>query len=36
VLRFVPDWQSVRLKNIGALGDNGNYSTINLRTQVSF
>jgi len=36
ILRFVLDWQSVKLKNIGALNDNGNYSTINFRTQISF
>lgn len=36
VLRFVLDWQDVKLKNIGALNDNGRYDTISFRTQVSF
>lgn len=35
-IRFVLDWQDVELRNIGALGDNGHYQTISLRTQVSF
>ncbi|MGB8365635.1 MAG: OprO/OprP family phosphate-selective porin [Rhizomicrobium sp.] len=36
VLRFMLDWQSVSLRNIGALSDNGNYNTVEIRTQVSF
>lgn len=35
-LRFVLDYQSVNLRNIGALNDNGHYSTINVRTQIAF
>lgn len=36
VLRFVLDYQDITLRNIGALGDNGTYSTISIRTQVDF
>jgi phosphate-selective porin OprO and OprP len=35
-LRFVLDYQSVTLRNIGALNDNGHYSTVSVRTQISF
>ncbi len=35
-LKFMLDYQDVRLKDIGAFGNNGSYNTINLRTQVSF
>ncbi len=35
-LRFMLDWQSVSLRDIGALNNNGNYNTVEIRTQVSF
>ena len=34
-LRFMLDWQSVSLRDIGALNNNGNYNTVEIRTQVS-
>ena len=36
VLRFLLDYQAVTLRNIGARNDNGHYSTVNFRAQVSF
>jgi phosphate-selective porin OprO and OprP len=36
LLRFVLDYQSVTLRNIGALNDNGHYSTVSVRTQIAF
>jgi phosphate-selective porin OprO and OprP len=36
ILRLVLNYQSVTLRNIGALNDNGHYSTVNIRTQISF
>jgi phosphate-selective porin OprO/OprP len=36
ILRFMLDFQHVQLANIGSLGNNGQYDTINIRTQVSF
>jgi phosphate-selective porin OprO/OprP len=36
VLKFMFDFQHVDVKNIGALNVDGQYSTINIRTQVSF
>jgi len=36
VLRFVLDYQGVTLRNIGALNDNGHFSTVNVRTQIAF
>jgi hypothetical protein len=30
------DYQHVEVKNIGALGTNGDYNTFEIRTQVSF
>jgi phosphate-selective porin OprO/OprP len=36
VLRLVLNYQDVTLRNIGALNNNGHYSTVNVRTQISF
>ena len=36
ILRFVLDYQSVFLRNIGALNNNGHYSTVSIRTQIGF
>ena len=36
ILRFLLDYQSVTLRNIGALNNNGHYSTINVRGQIAF
>ncbi|MGD0143074.1 MAG: porin [Rhizomicrobium sp.] len=36
VLKFMFDFQHVQLKNIGALNNNGQYDTVEIRTQVSF
>ena len=36
ILRFLFDYQNVTLRNIGALNDNGHYSTVNVRGQISF
>jgi phosphate-selective porin OprO/OprP len=36
VLKFMFDYQHVEVKNIGALGTNGDYNTFEIRTQVSF
>jgi phosphate-selective porin OprO and OprP len=36
ILRFVVDYQSVFLRDIGALNNNGHYSTISIRTQIGF
>jgi len=36
ILRFMLDFQHVQLANIGSLGNNGQYDTISIRTQVSF
>jgi phosphate-selective porin OprO and OprP len=36
VLKFMFDFQHVNVENIGALGVNGQYDTVEVRTQVSF
>ena len=36
IVKFMVDWQNVDVKNIGKLGNNDKYDTINLRAQVSF
>jgi phosphate-selective porin OprO/OprP len=36
VLKFMFDFQHVDVKNIGTLGLDGQYDTVNIRTQVSF
>ncbi|HUO94081.1 MAG TPA: porin [Rhizomicrobium sp.] len=36
ILRFVLDYQSVFLRNIGALNNNGHYGTVSIRTQIAF
>ena len=36
IVKFMFDWQNVDVKNIGKLGNNDKYDTINLRAQVSF
>jgi len=35
VLKFMFAWQSVHLQNIGAINNNGNYHTFEIRTQIS-
>jgi len=36
ILRFMLDFQHVQLRDIGTPGNDGQYDTINIRTQVSF
>jgi phosphate-selective porin OprO/OprP len=36
ILKFMFDWQSVKLENIGALNNDGHYDTFEIRTQVNF
>ncbi|HKD23264.1 MAG TPA: porin, partial [Rhizomicrobium sp.] len=35
-LKFMFDYQDVTLKDIGALGNNGKYNTVSMRTQITF